>query len=176
MFKADSPLVDFVFSSPNGRERKASEKVTLIVLHGTWMKDDVGAVARLCDPATEVSCHYYIMRHGEIAQLTPEARVAWHAGKSVWEGVEGVNAFSLGIEIGNGGDGTGELAPYVSQVEPYYPHQYLSLIQLLKELVQRYPGVKIVGHDQISPGRKTDPGAHFDWSKLLAAGLPVARE
>ncbi|PIZ29932.1 MAG: hypothetical protein COY40_05815 [Alphaproteobacteria bacterium CG_4_10_14_0_8_um_filter_53_9] len=176
MFSPDSPHVNEVRESPNFRLRGEDGDVCVVVIHGTWMADDEAAMARLCDPATEVSCHYYIDREGKIFQLVEERHVAWHAGKSVWRGQDVVNGFSLGIEIGNAGNGLGEKAPPVEAIEPYKPVQYEALVRLLTDICARYEGVEIVGHSDIAPVRKADPGDHFDWDFLRAAGLPVAPE
>ncbi|MCA3244211.1 MAG: N-acetylmuramoyl-L-alanine amidase [Alphaproteobacteria bacterium] len=172
--------------SPNRRPRTNTEQVRLVVLHATYMADDEAALQRLTDPATEVSCHYYVARDGTITQLVPEAEVAWHAGQSRWvfpDGaeVEGLNGHSLGIEIGNAGsfgkaypEGPPkhlEQAPDWAQAEPFTPAALASLTALLQDVLHRH-GLNpdaVVGHDQISPGRKTDPGPHFPWAQLRRA-------
>jgi N-acetylmuramoyl-L-alanine amidase len=168
--------------SPNRRPRTNDERVRLIVLHATYMASDDEAIARLCDPSTEVSCHYYLKRSGEVVQLVEDSDVAWHAGKSRWvfptgEEIEGLNGHSLGIEIGNAGPFAAgvptpaqEQTPDWAKAEPFTEAQYTALAALLKTLMQRH-GLKleaIVGHSQIAPGRKSDPGPHFDWVKLHA--------
>ena len=168
--------------SPNFRPRKAPEQVRCVVVHGTWMNDDEAALARLTDPAAEVSCHYYIARDGALTQLVREADVAWHAGQSQWDDpelgrLEGLNAWSLGIEIGNAGP-FAKRAPSVveerdvtdwASAEPYTAAQYATLRALLADVQMRYPVLipaRVLGHSQVSPGRKSDPGAHFDWSRV----------
>ena len=171
--------------SPNFRPRRPGEVVRLVVMHGTWMAGDASALARLCDAAAEVSCHYYIARDGVVTQLVREADVAWHAGKSQWqfgdEVVEGLNPLSLGIELGNSGpfmafpDGPPpevEATPDWLNFEPYTDAQYEALAALLSSVLVRYPQLTIsdvVGHDAVSPGRKSDPGPHFDWLRLRRA-------
>lgn len=171
--------------SPNSRPRRADESVRLVVLHGTWMTSDAEALARLCDPQTEVSAHYYITREGTVYQLVAESHVAWHAGKSTWKGVENgtstVNGCSLGVELGNAGPfatppspGQEAQTPDWSQAEPYTPAQYAALKGLLADILSRYPALSpacVVGHSDVSPGRKTDPGAHFAWAYLVQAGV-----
>lgn len=169
--------------SPNRRPRTNQERVRLIVLHATYMASDEAAIQRLTDPATEVSCHYYVARDGAITQLVPDEDVAWHAGLSRWvfpDGteIEGLNGHSIGIEIGNAGpfgktypDGPPkdlEQAPDWTQAEPFTEAALASLTALLRNLLHRH-GLgpeAVVGHDQIAPGRKTDPGPHFPWERL----------
>ncbi len=169
--------------SPNRRPREVGETIRLIVLHATYMADDEAALQRLTDPATQVSCHYYLDRYGHTVQLVQEADVAWHAGQSRWtfpngETLEGLNAYSLSIELGNAGpfgktypDGPPahlEQAPNWAEAEPFTEAQYTTLATLLRDLMVRHQ-LKIeaiVAHSAIAPARKTDPGPHFDWVKL----------
>lgn len=172
--------------SPNRRPRTNTERVRLIVLHATYMASDEAALQRLTDPATEVSCHYYVARDGAITQLVAEDDVAWHAGQSRWvfpDGaeVEGLNGHSIGIEIGNAGP-FGQLypegppkeleqAPNWAEAEPFTEPALAALVTLLRDLLQRH-GLgpeAVVGHDQIAPGRKTDPGPHFPMMQLRRA-------
>ena len=155
------------------------------------MAGDEGALSRLTDPEAEVSCHYYITRAGEIIQLVPEAEVAFHAGRSRAvnsEGVtvDGLNNWSLGIEIANSGPFLGgvptpdeEANPDWNECEPYTLAQYDAVIDLLRDIMLRHPLIikeRVLGHDVVAPGRKSDPGPHFDWSYLEAAGVAVARK
>lgn len=174
--------------SPNKRERKEGERLEFIIIHGTWMVGDEGALARLTDPVAEVSCHYYITRSGEVIQLVPEAEVAFHAGKSHavngmgWT-VEGLNGWSLGIEIANSGPFGAipptpqqEANPDWSKAEPYTVAQYDALTELLRDIMARHPEIvpeRVLGHDAVSPGRKSDPGQHFDWQRLIEAGVTI---
>lgn len=174
--------------SPNGRARAADDVWRYVILHGTWMAGDDAALARLTDPAAEVSCHYYISRSGEIIQLVGEDRVAWHAGKSAWQGQEMLNGSALGVEIGNAGpfpdgapspaDEARPSAEQWAQAEPYTEAQYAALIALLQDILGRHPQIGVagvLGHSEVSPGRKTDPGQHFDWDKLAVAGVALPR-
>lgn len=180
---ADSRCVDRCLPSPNRRARKGDERLEFVVVHGTWMAGDEGALMRLCDPAAEVSCHYYVTREGEVIQLVPEQDVAWHAGKSHavnslgWN-VEGLNGWSLGIEVANSGP-FGDTVPTPAMeanpdwrlAEPYAEIQYERLAVLLADILRRHPAItreRVLGHDEVSPGRKSDPGPHFDWVKLWA--------
>lgn len=173
-------------ASPNKRARRGEEELRLVVIHATWMAGDDKALARLCDPAAEVSCHYYISRAGEVIQLVDEAEVAFHAGKSVWQGIEGVNGWSLGIELANSGPfGSYPDGPPVGveqsgvdwgKVEAFSEAQYGALIGLLRDILRRHPQIRpaaVVGHEEVSVGRKIDPGGHFDWGRLVSAGVCV---
>ena len=149
------------------------------------MASDDEAIERLCDPATEVSCHYYIKRNGDVVQLVPDDAVAWHAGKSRWafangEVLENLNPHSLGIELGNAGP-FGAIAPHGptpeqevnpnwSQAEPFPEAQIQALVTLLKTLLQRHNlgPETLVLHSQISPTRKSDPGMHFPFEEIKA--------
>lgn len=189
--EADSKLVARCLPSPNKRARKDTERLEFVVIHGTWMAGDEGALARLTDPVAEVSCHYYITRGGEVVQLVNEAEVAFHAGKSSavnslgWN-VEGLNGWSIGIELANSGPfgatpptPEDEVNPDWDKAEPYTQVQYSVLVELLRDIMERNPGIipeRVLGHDAVSPGRKSDPGPHFDWELLEAAkviGLKV---
>jgi N-acetylmuramoyl-L-alanine amidase len=144
-------------NSPNKAPR--TKQVEFIVVHGTWMAGDAAALERLCDEQTEVSCHYYIKRDGEVIQLVMDADIAWHAGVSQWGEVVGLNASSLGIEIANDG------------VEAYTEPQYSAVISLIKNLSIKHHILpcNVLAHSDIATGRKDDPGAHFNWQKLYDA-------
>jgi N-acetylmuramoyl-L-alanine amidase len=128
------------------------------------MADDEAALARLCDPAAKVSCHYMICADGTLVQLVREAATAWHAGISAWGAHESLNPYSIGIEISNPGPKSGV---------PYTERQYAVLEGLLTDLLARHrlAPTQVLGHSDIAPDRKDDPGAHFDWQRLEAAGL-----
>ena len=148
--------------SPNHEPRV--QPVKFIIIHGTWMDDDQAALARLCDPVAKVSCHYMIDRQGKLYQLVADDQVAWHAGQSAWGLDTSLNAHSIGIEIGNSGETSGEA---------YNEAQYQTLETLLAELLKRHnlKPVAVLGHSDIAPHRKDDPGRHFNWQRLEAKGL-----
>jgi AmpD protein len=102
----------------------------------------------------KVSAHFFIRRDGSLIQFVPCTQRAWHAGVSSWQGCERCNDFSIGIEL----EGTDEL--------PFTDAQYATLIPLVRQLKQTYPIRDVVGHSDIAPGRKTDPGPCFDWPRL----------
>lgn len=161
-------LVHCEVPSPNWNERKRD--VNMVVLHYTGMQTAEEALARLCDPAAEVSAHYLIDEQGTVIQLVDEAKRAWHAGKSFWRGETDVNSASIGIELVNPGHEFG--------YRPFPDAQMDALVPLLADIVDRYdiPRANVVGHSDIAPARKTDPGELFDWDTLgrlrLALGKP----
>lgn len=183
-FTGTSHLVTRHAPSPNHRARVAPEEARYVILHGTWMADDEEALRRLTDPATQVSCHYLITHGGEIVQLVDETLAAFHAGKSTWDGIDGLNGYSLGIEIGNAGPFATpptpeqEATPNWANATPYTDAQYAALINLLTDIMERMPRITsnhVLGHSEVAPGRKSDPGPHFDWSRLAAAGVALPR-
>src|SRR5579863_1007555 len=162
-FNPDSALVARICASPNFGERgKAPD---CIILHYTGMESEDAALARLCDPASEVSCHYVIKENGEILQLVPEARRAWHAGVSAWAGEGDMNSASIGIEVANGGHDFG--------LPPYRDAQIAAVIGLCRDIVARrdIAAARILAHSDIAPSRKRDPGEHFPWDALADAGI-----
>ncbi len=151
--------------SPNFGPRPGGTKPSLIVLHYTGMPTADAALARLCDPAYAVSAHYLIDEAGTVVELvSPEAR-AWHAGVGSWRGHQNVNDISLGIELVNPGHEFG--------YRPFTHKQMAALTPLLKDLVARFEidPKAIVGHSDVAPARKSDPGEKFDWRHLAAEGL-----
>ena len=154
--------------SPNFNDRKLP--ISLLVLHYTGMETGEAACARLCDEAAQVSAHYVLHEDGKIETLVDEDHRAWHAGVSEWNGITDVNSASIGIEIVNGGH---NVPLPDGSLPPYKDAQILALIKLCKEIIDRHD-IKprnIVGHSDIAPGRKEDPGEHFPWASLAAAGI-----
>jgi N-acetylmuramoyl-L-alanine amidase len=153
--------------SPNFNERQLP--VTMIVLHYTGMESAEAALARLTDPAAEVSAHYLIDEDGTIHRLVPEDKRAWHAGKSHWRGITDVNSASIGIELVNPGHEFGYREFTGPQIE--------ALIPLLQDIKQRYDITRgnIVGHSDIAPTRKQDPGELFPWGQLARLRLALPR-
>lgn len=137
----------------------------MLVLHYTGMVDADAALQRMTDASAEVSAHYMIKEDGTICQLVDEARRAWHAGVASWRGHEDINSRSVGIELVNPGHEFG----YLAFPEP----QMTALISLATEIVARHPitARNVVGHSDVAPARKTDPGELFDWQRLATAGL-----
>jgi N-acetylmuramoyl-L-alanine amidase len=153
--------------SPNFDERDLP--VSLLVLHYTGMEDAVSAFRRLTDPEARVSAHYLIAEDGQVARLVPEEKRAWHAGKSYWRGITDVNSASIGIELVNPGHDHG--------YQPFPEQQMASLVSLMGEIVGRYGITRgnIVGHSDVAPARKQDPGELFDWERLAALRLALPR-
>lgn len=151
--------------SPNFGERKEGRDPDMILLHYTGMPDDDQAVSWLCNPEGQVSCHYFIHRDGSVLQLVPERLRAWHAGKSVWGGEEDINSRSIGIEIANAGHPAGLPDFTEAQVE--------AVIDLCKDCATRWyiPAERVLGHSDVAPVRKADPGENFPWARLAAAGV-----
>lgn len=144
--------------SPNHDARDAS--VDMLVLHYTGMKTADEALARLTDPAAKVSAHYTIGRDGRVYRHVPEDRRAWHAGVSYWAGARNINARSIGIELVNPGHEFG----YV----PFTDEQIAALIDIAQEIMARHAIVpaRVVGHSDVAPARKEDPGELFPWKAL----------
>lgn len=154
------------FPSPNHGERRGEARPTLIVIHATNMPDAASARTRLCDPASEVSCHWLIAEDGTTEQLVDEARRAWHAGAGSWRGADDVNSRSIGIELANPMD------------RPFPEPQMAALERLLAQIMARW-GIgaeTVIAHSDMAPGRKDDPGARFDWARLARQGLARAAE
>jgi N-acetylmuramoyl-L-alanine amidase len=133
----------------------------MIVLHHTGMPSAGAALARLCDPAAQVSAHYLVDEGGRVLALVPEARRAWHAGTAHWAGITDVNSASIGIEMHNAG------------AEPYPRAQVGAVIQLCQAVMARWPIRWVLAHSDVAPARKADPGAQFPWARLAAAGVGV---
>lgn len=164
-------LVNNIVESPNCNERKLP--ISMVVLHYTGMETAREALDRMCDPAAEVSAHYMIDEDGTITSLVPEQKRAWHAGRSYWRGVTDVNSASIGIELVNPGHEFG--------YRPFPEAQMDALLPLLSDIVKRHdiPRANVVGHSDVAPARKHDPGELFDWERLgelgLALKIPAAR-
>src|SRR6267378_884579 len=154
-------------ASPNQDCRGTPPRIDLLVLHYTGMTTAAAALDRLCDPTARVSAHYVVEENGIIWRLVPETRRAFHAGRSCWEGESDLNVVSIGVEIVNPGHEWG----YRAFPEP----QMVSVEQLCLELMSRHPipPHRVVGHSDIAPERKRDPGELFDWPRLAAAGIGI---
>lgn len=143
--------------------------VTMLVLHYTGMQDAAGALARLTDPAAKVSAHYVVDEDGTIHRLVAEEHRAWHAGRSHWRGVTDINSASIGIEIVNPGHEWGYRAFPDAQIE--------ALIPLVHDIKERHAITRgnVVGHSDIAPTRKQDPGELFPWGRLARLRLALPR-
>ena len=150
--------------SPN-QDSRGDTAIDMLVLHYTGMPTAEAALARLTNPAAKVSAHYTIDEDGTIYAHVPEERRAWHAGVSFWAGVTNVNACSIGIELVNPGHEYGYRA---------FPEaQIASLIPLCRAITRRHaiPPARVLGHSDVAPARKDDPGELFPWVRLARDGI-----
>ena len=154
--------------SPNFDERTLP--VSLLILHYTGMQSGAAALERMRDAEAKVSAHYMIEEDGRIFRLVDEEKRAWHAGVSEWAGESNINSASIGIEIVNGGH---DWPREDGSLPPYPDAQINALIVLCKEIMGRHniPAQNVLGHSDIAPTRKIDPGEHFPWAGLAAAGV-----
>lgn len=160
-------LVHRTAPSPNWNER--AEPISMIVLHYTEMQSAEAALQRMCDPAAEVSAHYLITEQGEVVSLVPEDKRAWHAGVSYWRGHTDVNGKSVGIELDHPGHALG--------YREFSEAQFEALVPLLARIVRQYdiPRANVVGHSDVAPARKIDPGELFPWERLAEYKLCLPR-
>lgn len=137
----------------------------MLVIHYTGMLSAEAALKRMCDPAAEVSAHYMIDEAGRVTALVDEEKRAWHAGLSYWRGETGINSRSIGIELVNPGHEFG--------YRPFPEPQMAALIELAKGVLSRWPipARNVVGHSDVAPRRKRDPGELFDWRRLAGEGV-----
>jgi N-acetylmuramoyl-L-alanine amidase len=151
------------YLSPNAGPRRNGALPDLVVIHYTAMPGCAEAEARLCDPAAEVSAHYLVSETGHVIGLVPEEMRAWHAGAGAWGNCTDVNSRSIGIELANGGDA------------PFPEPQMAALEGLLTDILHRWqiPPERVIGHSDMAPARKSDPGPRFDWKRLALNGLSV---
>jgi len=153
--------------SPNHGPRPGGRTVDTLVLHYTGMTSAAAALDRLCDPAAQVSAHYLIDEDGTAYRLVEEARRAWHAGVSCWRGASDINDRSIGIELANPGHEWG--------YRPFPEPQMQALVALCRGILARHPipPGRVLGHSDVAPERKDDPGELFDWRRLAAAGIGI---
>ena len=153
--------------SPNHDARPVGQAVDILLLHYTGMRNVAAALDRLVDPAARVSAHYLIEEDGAVWRLVAEERRAWHAGVSHWAGATDINARSIGIELVNPGHEFG--------YRPFPEPQMAALETHARAILRRHaiPRHRVLGHADVAPGRKEDPGELFDWQRLARAGLAV---
>lgn len=156
--------------SPNYDERAEGAEIDMLILHYTGMPTAEGALARLCDPAAKVSAHYLIDEEGTILRLVEEGKRAWHAGVAAWDGKGDVNSRSIGIELVNPGHEFGYRAFPEAQIE--------ALEALAGDVLARHPipARHVLGHSDVAPDRKRDPGEKFPWDRLAAHGIGLYPE
>jgi len=141
-------------------DKRSKKKIKFIIIHYTGMKTESSAIKRLQDPKSKVSSHYYIKKNGTILNLVPDLYEAWHAGVSNWKNFKSLNKYSIGVELTNPGHQHG--------YKNFTKKQIFSLKKLLNHLLKKYKISKkcILGHSDISPSRKKDPGEKFPWQML----------
>ena len=155
--------------SPNHGPRRAAA-IDMLILHYTGMANAEAALARLTDPASAVSAHYLIAEDGAVWRLVPEERRAWHAGAAAWRGCADINSASIGIELVNPGHEFG--------YRPFPAAQMAALTALSRDILARHPipARHVLGHSDVAPLRKQDPGELFDWPALARAGIGLFPE
>ena len=147
--------------SPNFDTKKRLKKsIKVLVIHYTGMRSEIESVNKLCNPKSKVSSHFLISKSGKIYRLVDDNRIAWHAGKSCWEKYKNLNKNSIGIELVNKGHKFG--------YKNFKKKQISSFVKICKSLIKKYKIKKqyIVGHSDIAPLRKIDPGEKFPWKEL----------
>jgi len=160
--------LDFIDTpSPNFDARALP--VSMVVLHYTGMIDGASAIARLADPEAKVSAHYVVAEDGQVVRMVDEAHRAWHAGRSWWRGTSDINSASIGIEIVNPGREFG--------YRPFPEAQIDAVIELLAGIMERHSITRgnVVGHSDVAPARKEDPGELFPWYRLARLRLALPR-
>ena len=162
--------IDSIYSPNFNSKKRAKSLIKMIIIHYTGMQSERESIARLCNPKTEVSSHYLINRNGKIYRLVNDNQIAWHAGKSCWGKYKNLNKYSIGIELVNKGHRFG------------YTHfrkkQLLSLTKICKNLMARYriKERNVVGHSDVAPLRKIDPGEKFPWQQLAKNRIGIWHE
>ena len=154
--------------SPNFNIKKRDKKkIEYVILHYTGMKNDKSAIKKLTSINSNVSCHYYITSTGKLIQMVPDLYIAWHAGKSNWKNQKSLNQNSIGIEISNPG--------HKNNYKKFNDNQIENLIILLRYLIKNYKIDRrnILGHSDISPLRKIDPGEKFPWKYLYKKKIGI---
>jgi len=149
------------------KNKRLKKQIKLIVFHYTGMQSKVEALKKLCNSKSKVSCHYFIDEIGNIVKIVPEEFSAWHAGKSSWKNFKFLNKFSIGIELVNPGHDYG--------YRKFSKKQIHSLKKISKKIITKYNiiGSNIVGHSDIAPLRKKDPGEKFPWKELANSKIGI---
>lgn len=166
VFDSDSPTVVSVCAAMNYGERCGSGVIDILLYHYTGMSDSDVALRWLCCEESGVSSHYFIYEDGRIVQLVPESYRAHHAGVGCWRGETDINSCSIGIELANAGHSHAPLPSFP-------PAQMESLARLSMDILSRHPipPERVLGHSDIAPLRKSDPGELFDWQWLHSRGI-----
>ena len=164
-FQPDSSVVAEVVASPNHGERPLGWRPDLILLHYTGMASAESALNHLCAVGSQVSAHYFVFEDGRIVQLVQESERAWHAGAASWAGESDINSCSIGIEIANPGHDFGY---------PDFPKRQIAAVTALcRSILTRHavPPPRVLGHSDVAPSRKRDPGEKFPWRLLHDSGV-----
>ena len=145
--------------------KRSKKKLNYLIIHYTGMRSEIDAIRKLCDSRSKVSSHYFIKNNGNILNLVPDLYEAWHAGISSWKNLNSLNKYSIGIEIHNQG--------HDHEYKSFSSKQITSLVKLLNYLKKKYniKNQNILGHSDIAPNRKKDPGEKFPWKKLAQKNL-----
>ncbi len=151
--------------TPSFEPRRGGRSPSILVMHYTGMETAQAALDILCSAHSKVSCHYLVDEKGDITQMVREDARAWHAGRAYWAGEHDVNSSSIGIEIVNEG--------HVLEMKDFPDPQIESVIDLAKDILSRHsiPARSIIGHSDIAPDRKKDPGERFPWGRLYESGI-----
>ena len=161
----ESRLVDRLHPAVNFEPRRGGVKPSILLMHYTGMSSCEKAIDWLSRPESKVSCHYVIDTDGTVTQMVSEELRAWHAGQSQWGGERDINSLSIGLEIHNPGHG--------DDYCDFPDRQMQAVMELSREIIARWRIMpeNVLGHSDVSPGRKIDPGERFDWAGLAAAGV-----
>ena len=145
--------------------KRHKTQIKFLIFHYTGMKNESDAINKLTTFKSDVSCHYFIKNNGDTYVVVPDSYVAWHAGKSRWKNYKSLNRYSIGIEINNPG--------HDFNYKQFSKKQIQSLIKLSKKLIKKYKinSKNILGHSDIAPERKKDPGEKFPWKELSKQGI-----
>ena len=157
-----------IINSPNfDRKRRSNKSIKFLIIHYTGMQSERESIARLCSPKSKVSSHFVINQKGKIYRLVQDNQIAWHAGKSCWGKYKNLNKNSIGIELVNKGHKFG----YTN----FKKKQLSSLIKVCRNLIKKYRIKKqnIIGHSDIAPLRKIDPGEKFPWKQLAKRKIGI---
>ena len=153
--------------TPNFGERKGGVRPSMIVLHYTDTQDTQEALDYMMNPVREVSAHYVVEKDGQVIQMVKDEKRAWHAGKAYWRGERDINSYSIGVEIVNSGHTYGH--------EPFPEVQIEMVVRLCKRVMKKW-GIEasgVLGHSDVAPGRKEDPGHLFPWQRLAEQGIGI---
>ena len=159
--------IGYLYSPNFDKKNRSNKSIKLIIIHYTGMQSERESMLRLSNPKSKVSIHFVISRNGKIYRMIQDNQIAWHAGKSCWGKYKNLNKNSIGIELVNNGHQFG----YTS----FKKKQLLSLIKICKNLIKKYKIKRrnIIGHSDIAPLRKIDPGEKFPWKKLAIKNIGI---